>query len=150
MVLRSCRTLAETIELLEKQIQCAFCQETYRDPKILTCFHTFCQGCIQQLLLRQQKDQEVECPQCHSVVAVTGNDSSSLPTVFFINGLVEVCDILKKAQSDEIACQSCACFSHTKATSFCHNCRFVCAACANRHKTNNALAGHNVVPISEI
>ena len=150
MVLRSCRTLAETIELLEKQIQCAFCQETYRDPKILTCFHTFCQGCIQQLLLRQQKDQEVECPQCHSVVAVTGNDSSSLPTVFFINGLVEVCDILKKAQSDEIACQSCACFSHTKATSFCHNCRFVCAACANRHKTNNALAGHNIVPISEI
>ena len=92
----------------------------------------------------------MECPQCHSVVAVTGNDSSSLPTVFFINGLVEVCDILKKAQSDEIACQSCASFSHTKATSFCHTCRFVCAACANRHKTNNALAGHNIVPISEI
>ena len=62
------------------------------------------------------QDQEMECPQCYSVVAATGNNSSSLPTVFFINGLVKVCDILKKAQSDEIACQSCACFSHTKAT----------------------------------
>ena len=117
VVLLSHRTLAETLELLEKRVQCPFCLETYRDPKALACLHAYCRECIQQLLQQQQKDQEVECPQCRSVVAVAGNDPKSLPTVFFINGLIEVCEILKKAESNEIACQSC---SEAKATSFCH------------------------------
>ena len=85
--LLSCRTLAETLELLEKQVQCPICLETYRDPKALACLHAYCQECIQRLLLRQQRDQEVECPQCCSVVAVAGSDASSLPcSCFFLPG----------------------------------------------------------------
>ena len=61
MVLPSSKTLAET---LEKQVQCAECNKTYRDPKALACLHAYCRECIQQLLLKQQRDQEVECPQC--------------------------------------------------------------------------------------
>ena len=147
MVLLSRRTLAETVELLEKQVQCAICLETYRDPKALACLHAYCQECIQQLLLRQQRDQEVECPQCRSLVAVAGNDPSSLSTVFFINGLIEVCEILKKAESNEITCQSC---SEAKATSFCYTCGFVCTSCANVHKKLKIFEGHKTVLISEM
>ena len=89
----------------------------------------------------------MECPQCRSVVAVAGNDPSSLPTVFFINGLIEVCEILKKAESNEIACQSC---SEAKATSFCHTCGFVCTSCANAHKKLKIFEGHKTVLISEM
>ena len=148
MVLLSCRTLAETLELLEKQVQCPICLETYRNPKALACLHAYCQECIQQLLLRQQRDQELECPQCRSVVAVAGNDPSSLPTVFFINGLIEVHKILKKAESNEIACQSCS--SDGEATSYCNTCGFVCTACANLHKMIKVFEGHKTVPISEM
>ena len=70
VVLLPHRTLAETLELLEKQVQCPICLETYCNPKALACLHAYCQECIQQLLLKQQRDQEVECPQCRSVVAV--------------------------------------------------------------------------------
>ena len=141
------RTLTETLELLEKQIQCPICLETYHDPKALACLHAYCRECIQQLLLRQQRDQELECPQCRSVVAVAGNDPSSLPTVFFINGLIEVCEVLKKAESSEIACQSC---SEAKATSYCHTCGFVCTSCANAHKKLKIFEGHKTVLISEM
>ena len=147
MVLLSRRTLAETLELLEKQVQCPICLETYHNPKALSCLHAYCQECIQQLLLQQQRDQEVECPQCRSVVAVTGNDPTSLPTVFFINGLIEVCEILKTAESNEITCQSC---SEAKATSFCHACGFVCPSCANAHKKLRVFEGHKTVLISEM
>ena len=149
MVLLSRRTLAETVELLEKQVQCPICLETYRDPKALACLHAYCRECIQQLLKRQQRDQEVECPQCRSVVAVAGNDPSSLPTVFFINGLIEVYQILKKAESNEITCQNCS--SEAKAISFCHTCdMFICDSCTNAHKTMRAFSGHKTVPTSSL
>ena len=148
MALLSRRTLTETLELLEKQVQCPICLETYRDPKALSCLHAYCRECVQQLLLKQQRDQEVECPQCRSVIAVAGNDPSSLPTVFFINGLIEVCDILKKVESNEITCQNC---SEAKSTSFCHTCGFICASCTNDHKKKKAYGGHpETVPISEM
>ena len=89
----------------------------------------------------------LECPQCRSVVAVAGNDPSSLPTVFFINGLIEVCEILKTGESNEITCQSC---SEAKATSFCHTCGFVCTSCANAHKKLKVFEGHKTVLISEM
>ena len=148
MALLTRRTLTETLELLEKQVQCPICLETYRDPKALACLHAYCRECIQQLLLRQQRNQEVECPQCRSVVAVAGNDPSSLPTVFFINGLIEVCDIMKKAESNEIACQNC---SEAKATSFCHTCSmFICASCTDAHRKMRVFEGHKTVPICEM
>ena len=143
------RTLAETLELLEKQLQCAICLETYRDPKALACLHVYCRECIQQLLLGQQRDQEVECPQCRSVGPVAGNNASSLPTMFFINGLIDIHTILMKAGSSEIACQNCS--SDSKATSFCHTCGFfICTSCNNAHKTMKAFAGHETLPISEM
>ena len=89
----------------------------------------------------------MECPQCRSVVAVAGNDPSSLPTVFFINGLIDVYEILKKADSNEIACQNC---SEAKSTSFCHTCGFVCTSCANAHKKLKVFEGHKTVLISEM
>ena len=90
----------------------------------------------------------MECPQCRSVIAVAGNDPSSLPTVFFINGLIEVCEILKKAESSEIGCQNCF---EAKSTSFCHTCGFICASCTNDHKKKKVYGGHpETVPISEM
>ena len=143
-----CRTLAETLELLEKQVQCAICLETYCDPKALACLHAYCCGCILQLLQQQQRDQKVECPQCRSVVAVAGNDPGSLPTVFFINGLIEVYHLMKKAMSNDIACQNC---SEAMAISFCHICSmFICASCTNAHKKMKVFEGHKTTSISEM
>ena len=148
MVLLFCRTLAETLELLEKQVQCAICLETYHEPKALACLHAYCRRCIQQLQLRQQRDQELECPQCRSVVAVAGNEPSSLPTVFFINRLIEVYEILKRAESNQISCQNCS--SDANATSFCLTCGFICTACTNYHTTMKVFAGHETIPIPEM
>ena len=148
VVLLFCRTLAETLELLEKQVQCSICLETYRDPKALACLHAYCRRCIQQLLLRQQQDQELECPQCRSIVSVADNDPSYLPTVFFINRLIEVYEILKRAESNQISCQNCS--SDANATTFCHTCGFVCTACTNYHTTMKVFAGHETIPIPEM
>ena len=90
----------------------------------------------------------MECPQCRSVVTVAGSDPSSLPTVFFINGLIDVYDILKKVDSNEIACQNCC---EAKSISFCHTCSmFICASCTNAHIKMKVFEGHKTVAISEM
>ena len=148
MFILSCRTLTEKLDLLEKKIKCAICLETYCDPKALSCLHVYCRGCIQQLLMQQQKDQEVKCPQCHGVVAVADNDPRSLPTVFFTNRLIELSEFLKKAERNEIECQSCS--SDAMAISLCHTCGFICSSCANSHKTVKEFIGHETILISEM
>ena len=90
----------------------------------------------------------MECPQCLSVVAVTDNDPRSLPTMFFINGLIQLSEILKKAERNEIECQSCS--SDAKAISLCHTCGFICTSCTNSHKTVKEFVGHETVLISEV
>ena len=93
----------------------------------------------------------MECPQCRSVVAVAGNDPNSLPTVFFINRLIEVYSIMKKVECNEIACQNCS--KAKPATSFCHTCgtgMFICTSCTNAHMEMKVFEGHKTVPISEM
>jgi len=88
----------------------------------------------------------VECPQCRSAVPVPGNDASSLRTMFFIDGLIEVHEIMKKTES-EIACQNC---SAAKANFFCHTCGFICSSCNNAHKKMQVFIGHKTLPISKL
>ena len=90
----------------------------------------------------------MECPQCRSVGPVARNDASSLPTMFFINGLIDVYKILKQAESDEIPCQNCN--SDAKTTSFCSTCGFICTGCANLHKTMKVFTGHEALLVSEM
>ena len=105
LLLPSYSTLAETMELLERQLECAICLETFRDPKALRCLHAYCRKCIQVLL--ENKENEVKCPQCRKIFAVEDNNPDSLPTVFFINELIEIYNKVKVViLADDQSCSS--------------------------------------------
>lgn len=126
--------------------------EIYRHPKALSCLHTYCRECIQGLVHRRKKDQEISCPQCRTDVPVAGNDVDSLPTVFFINELIDIYKAMKQASDNvDIAYQSC---SDGKAVAFCQSCDekglFICAKCEGAHKQMKVFANHKVVPLTEL
>ena len=126
--------------------------ETYCHPKALSCLHTYCKECIQRLIRHRSKDQEITCPQCRKAVPVEGNDADNLPTVFFINELIDIYNAMKQASvKAEIACQSC---SEEKAVAFCHSCDekglFICIKCKDAHKQMKVFADHNVVSLADL
>ena len=126
--------------------------EIYRHPKALACLHTYCRECIQSLVHRRKKDQEITCPQCRTDVSVAGNDVDSLPTVFFINELIDIYKAMKQASDiADVACQSC---SDRKAIAFCQSCDekglFICAKCEGAHKQMKVFADHKVVSLTEL
>lgn len=47
-------------EIVEKLATCSVCFETYKDPYITKCGHTYCKECISEVINRQHR-----CPQCN-------------------------------------------------------------------------------------
>ena len=92
------------------------------------------------------------CPQCRRDVDITGNNVDSLPTVFFINELIDIYNAMKQATDNvEIACQSC---SDGKAAAFCQSCNdkglFICTKCESAHKQMKIFADHEVTSLSDL
>ena len=66
------------------QFKCSICQNTYTNPKILHCFHVFCQQC-----LVPQGQLSVTCPTCRQVTPIPANGVAGLHPAFHISYLLD-------------------------------------------------------------
>ena len=41
----------QALKKLEDQLTCAICLDTFKDPKLLQCFHVYCRDCLQRLVV---------------------------------------------------------------------------------------------------
>ena len=79
------------IEKVEEQLQCSVCLDTYTDPKLLQCFHVYCQKCLVKLVDRNQQGQLfLSCPICRRATPVPANGVSGLQSAFLITPLLDM------------------------------------------------------------
>jgi len=53
------------VKTLAKHLECAVCLERIKEPKMLTCQHTFCRGCLERSVVTDDQGKcEVTCPEC--------------------------------------------------------------------------------------
>ena len=77
------------VENLKKQVTCSICLDTYTDPKIISCFHTFCCKCLEEHARQNQRQGKFRCPECQAEINLPeGNRFDRLPTSFHQNSLV--------------------------------------------------------------
>ena len=87
----------KTPRKLEDQLKCAVCFDVYTNPKLLPCFHVYCQRCLAKLVDRDQRGQLfLSCPTCRQVSPIPGNGVSGLKPAFHINHLLEIRDYVGK------------------------------------------------------
>lgn len=55
--------------MLEEDLTCTVCYEIFKDPVVLKCSHSFCQGCLQQFW--NKKKAKRECPMCRRTCSLT-------------------------------------------------------------------------------
>ena len=54
---------------LERELECSFCLERLKDPRVFPeCHHTFCYHCILEL---SKGENEISCPECRTKVEVS-------------------------------------------------------------------------------
>ena len=81
----------EALEKIEEQLNCSICLDTYTDPKLLQCFHVFCQQCLVPLGVRDQQGQlSLTCPTCRQVTPIPARGVAGLQSAFHINKLLEI------------------------------------------------------------
>ena len=95
----------KVLQDFEDQLNCSICLDTYTDPKLLQCYHIYCQKCLVKLVVRDQQGGQLTltCPICRHATPVPANGVTGLQPAFQINHLLEVVEKHKKAAADPSA-----------------------------------------------
>ena len=126
--------------------ECSVCLESLinKQPRLLSCGHTFCTPCLQQL----SGGNTVNYPKCRSPTRIPPGGMPALAKNTDISKMREREQEL--SARNEHFCQMCR-KRDAKIEYICTSCpkRLICKACYNKHKRIPALKAHNVLPIEE-
>ncbi len=88
----------KVIEKLDEKLNCSICLDTYTDPKLLQCHHTYCTKCLIPLVRGRQGQLTLTCPACRQVTPIPPNGVRGLQSAFQINDFIGIRDDLKKVK----------------------------------------------------
>ena len=140
----------EALSKIEDQLSCLVCLEPYTNPRLLSCFHVYCQHCLEDIVTHNRQGQ-LECPKCRRLTPLPPTGVSGLQAAFNVHDLFDIKETLKKIKEPQkLACEKCS-KTTRKATSFCRQCtKFICDLCTNIHKEYEEFEGHEVVTIEKV
>ncbi|XP_070556580.1 tripartite motif-containing protein 2-like [Ptychodera flava] len=134
-------------EIGEDFLTCPICLEQYKNPKILPCYHTFCQQCLEKLV---EKTGSLNCPNCQKSVQLPEDRVAGLDNNFNMNSMLE----FVKKRAEEVSHQSerkCEFCEETEASVFCVDCeQYYCEVCSEKiHKKMKRAAMHEILTVEE-
>ena len=135
-------TVAEiALQKINEQVTCGICLEPYTQPKLLKCFHVFCEKCLQSLA-------GSTCPHCRQETPLPLDGVAGLQGAFYIHYLFDIQDALQKvSSSDQPKCNKC---NKYEAVQFCRTCGFVCQRCVEVHRDWADLSTHDIIDLETL
>ena len=91
---------AASTQQLHDIVECPICLETLTEPRMLACFHFYCQKCVHDMKeVKQKETVGYECPLCRKFTA-----KDHLQALPIMNQLTEA---FQHAKSESKACERC-------------------------------------------
>ena len=117
------------VENLKKQVTCSICLDTYTDPKILSCFHTFCCKCLEEHARKTHRQGKFRCPECQAEIDLPeGNRFDRLSTSFIHNSLLGLLET--EDREDLLRPPFCSQHKNERLRYFCSSCEAcICPVC---------------------
>ncbi|XP_064384908.1 tripartite motif-containing protein 3-like [Halichondria panicea] len=141
-------TTKEALKKLDAQLECSLCLDTFKQPKLLPCFHVFCKSpCLEKLVTKDGRS--LTCPTCRHIVPLSERGVAGLQSDFHIDHLFEIQDAFNKAEDDnDKNCGSC---ENGRATGYCNDCGdFLCDRCQTAHKFVKLSKNHKLISLDEL
>ncbi|XP_031566162.1 tripartite motif-containing protein 2-like [Actinia tenebrosa] len=132
------------VDDLKNQVQCSLCNDTFTEPKILSCFHTFCKPCIKRHADLIDEVNVFKCPRCKLPTSLPEPSSvedlqPSLLHTRILKGLALV-------EGEKICSVS---ESHSPASWYCFDCdRLMCQECEKNH--SEFIKDHKVIRLTDL
>ncbi|XP_063961083.1 E3 ubiquitin/ISG15 ligase TRIM25-like [Lytechinus pictus] len=130
--------------VISQSTECPVCLSTFTDPKILSCSHTFCKTCLDNLL-ECRGNCQIRCPVCRAVTQVPNEDVGKLQVNLALKSLIE------DMEGHPQICTNCKSNDKPHAVVYCQDCRkYLCTTCLNKHSQWEGFIDHEVIAMSEI
>lgn len=82
---------SDTLQDLQQEITCPLCLDTFDDPRVLSCQHTYCRKCLEALISRSRgTSPTITCPECRKSTEVPVEGVQELPAAFKLNRLIQL------------------------------------------------------------
>ena len=139
----------EVLKTLKEQLTCGICLDSYKDPRLLQCFHVFCKDCLERLVVQDHQGLSLSCPNCRQSSLLPPGSVSGLQSAFHTNHLFEIQDALQKLkESHKTKWEKC---EMQIATGFCRDCgQFICGKCTEIHQIWKELSSHEMVTTDQL
>ncbi|KAK7496532.1 hypothetical protein BaRGS_00012184 [Batillaria attramentaria] len=126
-------------------IRCPYCMEPFSMPKVLSCFHTFCQPCLEKMT--DASTFKVHCHICKFDTYIGDGGLPALKTNYAVINMIEATQF----EPSTLHCRSCKGGTASEAVSRCIECaNFLCSNCTMAHRFMHCFNGHRVVNLSEL
>lgn len=141
-------------EISDQFLHCKICLEPFKNPKTLTCLHTFCLDCLQQHLDAESSrsrfaiyNRHITCPLCRKKTELPSGSVRRLPENFLLSNLTEIID--RRRPSTIPPCEICPSgVRGNNASSKCLDCsKLLCKNCVELHLTTKVTQDHTLIDV---
>ena len=157
------------LSTLEHSLRCSVCLDTFKEPKVLPCCHTFCKACLErilnpetsteygtteELLVKRQKraksEESLTCPQCRIHVDLPDGGVDAFLTDFAIQTELKKEASAQLEKDNQKQCSLCE-SSSDPAINYCDDCSYLlCDVCSKAHERQKQYRQHIVKSLDEV
>ena len=125
---------------------CQYCSNTYQDPRILSCLHSYCVQCITKLHV--EDTTSIICPTCNHSTSLPTGRVTSLPRNIRLSKETKLDTVLSKVTSSSPPpCDSC---DENSPIAYCPECdQLLCNVCWDAHQKLKLLHSHSSFTLKE-
>ena len=137
--------MASEDAIIAQRLECSLCFDWMKEPKLLSCTHTFCEDCLVQLYQCQRRGDNISCPVCRQTTRLQNGDVSRLQTNVPIKAMIS------DVKSAKRNCSVCGPETKSIATAYCQMCvEYICDSCLEAHGKYRKNKDHEVTSIDDI
>ena len=145
------------------QLNCTVCLETFKDPKVLPCLHTFCATCLERIVSGTRTIKSIvvgpspdkpegilTCPQCRKKHTIPEGGIRNFLTDFSIaNSVLKAGRVKKQGEGEVLPCEECD--SGEQAIAHCAQCcSYLCEFCSGAHKRLKCYRDHDMTALQDL
>ena len=127
-----------------ERIICGLCSETYKQPKLLPCFHTFCLSCLEEYVKNNGEDSNAfDCPLCKTKIDLPECGVNDFLSNFY---LPRNAASFTYENEDRHCCDLCG--PDVNAVNHCPHCEEnYCERCSEMHLKQRATRTHSLIQL---